>query len=165
VVYAPPDRAQALFASGEVDAWATWEPFLGTVRRETGARVLRTARGLTANTSYYVGARNFVNEQPRLVTTFLEQLREVGRWAQLERDAAATLLASALDLPLRAAMPHLGEARAPELFDATHTNSQQSIADTFHRLGLLDTQIDVARACWKDAANGVASSTLRSARA
>jgi aliphatic sulfonates family ABC transporter substrate-binding protein len=149
VVYATPERAQAMFASGQVDAWATWEPFLGKVRRETGARVVRSARGLTANTSYYVGARGFVHEQPQLVATFLDQLRDVGRWAELERDAAAKLLASALDLPLSAAGPSLGGARAPEPFDASHMLAQQSIADTFYRLGLVDAKIDVTRACWR----------------
>jgi aliphatic sulfonates family ABC transporter substrate-binding protein len=156
VVYATPDRAQAMFASGQVDAWATWEPFLGKARRETAARVVRSARGLTANTSYYVGARGFVHEQPQLVTTFLDQLRDVGRWAELERDDAALLLASALDLPLSAAGPSLGGARAPEPFDASHMLAQQNIADTFHRLGLVDAKIDVTRACWRPAA--VASS-------
>jgi sulfonate transport system substrate-binding protein len=149
VVYATPDRAQALFSSGQVDAWATWEPFLGKVRRETGARVVRSARGLTANTSYYVGARSFVAEQPRLVNIFLDELRDIGRWVELERESAAALLASAQDLPLTAAGPSLAGVRAPELFDAAHVSAQQSIADTFHRLGLVEVQIDVTRACWR----------------
>jgi aliphatic sulfonates family ABC transporter substrate-binding protein len=167
VVYATPDRAQALFASGQVDAWATWEPFLSDVRQKTGARVLRSARGLTANTSYYVGARSFVDQQPRLVTTFLDQLRDVGRWAELEREAATGLLAAALSLPPTAAGPILAGARAPEPFDACHRLSQQNIADTFHRLGLVETKIDVAAACWRPAATAkaTASPSGRPARA
>jgi len=167
VMYANPERAQALFASGQADAWATWEPFLEKVRRETGARVLRSARGLTANTSYYVGARSFVDEQPRLVATFLDQLRDVGRWAELERDAAAKLLSSALQLPPAAVSCSLGAARAPEPFDGAHIRSQQRIADTFHRLGLVDTTIDVARACWPPRATArvAAASSDRPARA
>jgi aliphatic sulfonates family ABC transporter substrate-binding protein len=167
VMYATPERAQTLFASGQVDAWATWEPFLGRVRREAGARVLRNARGLTANTSYYVGARSFVDAQARLVSIFLDQLRDVGRWAELEREDAASLLASALSLPPSAAAPSLGGARAPEPFDASHMLSQQSIADTFHRLGLVDVKIDVTRASWRPDASAKPSlsSSGRPARA
>jgi aliphatic sulfonates family ABC transporter substrate-binding protein len=148
VVYATPERAQALFAGGQVDAWATWEPFLGRARRESGARVLRSARGLTANTSYYVGARNFVDQHPGLVGTFLDQLGEVVRWSAQHPEAASGLLSRALDLPPSAALQSLADARAPERFDATHLRAQQNIADTFHRLGLVDEPIDVSRACW-----------------
>jgi aliphatic sulfonates family ABC transporter substrate-binding protein len=149
VVYAAPERARELFASGQVDAWATWEPFLGRARRESEARILRSARGLTANTSYYVGARGFVADHPHLVACFLQQLREIGRWAETRHDDAAQLLAAAGDLPPVAASASLVHTRAPEPFDAGHRLAQQSIADTFHRLGLVEASIDVARACWQ----------------
>jgi aliphatic sulfonates family ABC transporter substrate-binding protein len=149
VVYAPPDRAEALFESGQVDAWATWEPFLGRAVRAGQARVLRSARGLTANTSYYVGARSFVGEQPALVGLFLDQLREVARWAQVQPARAATLLATELGLPPSAASQNLLHMRAPEAFDTAHVLAQQNIADTFHRLGIVDTRIDVKLACWQ----------------
>jgi aliphatic sulfonates family ABC transporter substrate-binding protein len=149
VVYAAPERAHELFANGQVDAWATWEPFLSRVRRERDARVLCSARGLTENTSYYVGARSFVAAQPQLVACFLQQLREIGRWAETRREDAAQLLAAAIDLPPMAASASLAHTRAPEPFDAGHRLAQQSIADTFHRLGLVDASIDIARACWQ----------------
>jgi sulfonate transport system substrate-binding protein len=146
VIYAAPERAQALFETGQVDAWVTWEPFLGKVQRELNARVLRSAHGLTSNTSYYVGSRAFVSEQPRLVALFLEQLHEVGRWVERDQQAAANLLATTLDLPLTAAFPRLANSRAPEPFDGSHLLAQQNIADTFQRLGLIDTTLDISRA-------------------
>jgi sulfonate transport system substrate-binding protein len=153
VVYAPPDRAEALFMSGQVDAWATWEPFLGNAIRARTARILRSARGLTANTGYYVGARSFVTENPALVGLFLEQLREVTRWAEVQPGQAAAMLAAELDLPPSAASASLLNIRAPEPFDVAHTLAQQNIADTFHRLGIVDTRIDVKRACWRHPAS------------
>ena len=153
VVYAPPDRAEALFASGRVDAWATWEPFLGNAIRARTARILRSARGLTANTGYYVGARSFVTENPALVSLFLGQLREVTRWAEVQPGQAAAMLAAELDLPPLAASASLLNIRAPEPFDVAHTLAQQNIADTFYRLGIVDTRIDVKRACWRHPAS------------
>jgi len=147
VVYAPPDRAEALFASGQIDAWATWEPFLGKAQRAGQARVLRSARGLTANTSYYVGARDFATEHPKLVSMFLDQLREVARWAEVQPAQAAALLAGELGLPPSAASHSLTNLRVPEPFDAPHILAQQNIADTFYRLGIVDTKIDVRLAC------------------
>jgi len=148
VVYAAPEHAQALFTSGQVDAWATWEPFLSRVQREAGARVVRSARGLTTNTSYYVGASSFVQREPKLVASFLEQLQAVGYWAETERSHAASLLASALEVPLTAAGQSFASVRAPEPFDRVHLAAQQNLADTFRRLGLVDAPVDVTRACW-----------------
>jgi sulfonate transport system substrate-binding protein len=162
VVYAPPDRAEALFASGQIDAWATWEPFLGNVLRSGEARVLRNARGLTANTSYYVGARSFVSAQPALVELFLDQLREVARWAEVAPGQAAMLLAAELDLPSTAAETCLANIGAPQPFDSAHALAQQNIADTFHRLGIVDTRIDVTRARWLRAASPSSSPAARS---
>jgi aliphatic sulfonates family ABC transporter substrate-binding protein len=164
VVYVAPERAFSLFASGQADAWATWEPFLSTAQHDLGARVIRSAHGLTANTSYYVGSRSFVAQHPRLVAMFLEQLREVGRWAERERQGAAALVASTLALPLSAAGQSFGGVRAPEPFDRTHLHSQQSIANTFHRLGLVDAEIDVARA-WLPAPSSTQAPRARPARA
>jgi sulfonate transport system substrate-binding protein len=154
VIYAPPDRTEALFASGQVDAWATWEPFLGKATRAGRARILRSARGLTANTSYYVGARDFATEHPKLVGIFLDQLREVARWAEVQPAQAAALLAGELGLPPSAASHSLTNLRVPEPFDAPHILAQQNIADTFHRLGIVDTRIDVRLACSRRTAHG-----------
>jgi len=162
VVYAPPDRAEALFASGQVDAWATWEPFLGKALRAGQARVLRSARGLTANTSYYVGSRSFVSQHPELVGVFLDQLREVARWAEVQPGQAVSLMAAELGLPLSAASDSLANMRAPEAFDSAHVLAQQNIADTFHRLGIVDARIDVKLACWRRSA-GQAGARARSA--
>jgi aliphatic sulfonates family ABC transporter substrate-binding protein len=148
VAYAAPDRAQAMLEQSLVDAWATWEPYLGRVQRDTGARVLRNARGLTANTSYYVASRSFAAERPDLVEVFLEQVARVAQWARDNGEAALTLLASALGAPLSVAASTLGCMRAPEPFSEVHLAAQQAIADTLHRLQLIAAPVEVAQARW-----------------
>jgi len=161
VVYASPAHARSIFASGQVDAWVTWEPFLGIGQRELGARVLRSAHGLTSNTSYYIGARDFVAGQPELVALFLEQLREVARWMERDQHAAANMLATSLDLPLTAAVPGLLSRGEPEPFDVSHLVAQQTIADKFRRLGLIDTSVDISRA-WTPSETSKQAWTARS---
>jgi hypothetical protein len=60
---------------------------------------------------------------------------------------AAALLAGELGLPPSAASHSLTNLRAPEPFDMPHILAQQNIGDTFYRLGIVDTKIDVRLAC------------------
>jgi aliphatic sulfonates family ABC transporter substrate-binding protein len=75
----PPTGARAAFDSGEVDAWAIWNPLLATVIRDTGARILRDGSGLCTNVAYYVGTRDFADSHGDIVKLFLHEVSAVGR--------------------------------------------------------------------------------------
>jgi aliphatic sulfonates family ABC transporter substrate-binding protein len=151
VAYATPDRAQLMFERALVDAWATWQPFLGSVQRECGARILRDASGLTTNTSYYIATRKLTEQNPELVATFLEQVNEVAQWAQANGEAAMTLLGSTLGTPRAVLKSALTQLRAPVPFGAAHAAAQQTIADTFHRLKLIAAPVQVEQTRWRPA--------------
>lgn len=52
--YLTPADARAAFASGNVDAWVTWDPFFASVEQQDKVRVLSTARGLAGYQRYYL---------------------------------------------------------------------------------------------------------------
>jgi aliphatic sulfonates family ABC transporter substrate-binding protein len=145
----PPLEARAEFLRGSVDAWATWNPILASVRRTTAARVLRDARGLASNRAFYVARRAFADAHPEVVDSFLGQVGAVGRWANDSREAAVRALAPHVDFPAAA----LEDTLARTVFDtrpidAEAMASQQRIADTFHRVNFITRSVQVGEAVW-----------------
>jgi sulfonate transport system substrate-binding protein len=144
-----PVDAQRAFASGDVDAWAIWNPHLASLQETLPTRVLRDARGLANNRAFYMGRHAFANAHPEVVQAFLGQVGAVGRWANESRAAAARTLAPHVDLT--ASMLEAALARTPfdtQPMDREAMDSQQRIADTFHRLELIPRSVDVGEAVW-----------------
>jgi aliphatic sulfonates family ABC transporter substrate-binding protein len=144
-----PDHARAAFARGEVDAWAIWNPLLASLQQSLPTRVVRDAQGLASNRAFYVGRLAFADAHPEIVAAFLGQVGAVGRWANEQRGEAARALAPHVNLPEAAVEAAL--ARTP--FDTQPVgrdavDSQQRIADTFHRLKLIVRPVQVEDAVW-----------------
>ena len=116
----PPDDAYGAFIRREVDAWAIWNPLLASLQREMPTRVLRDARGLAPNRTFYIGRRAFADAHPDVVDAILGQVGTVG-------------------------------GSAARIDDET-MESQQSIADTFHRLKFIARPVHVGDAVWRRAA-------------
>lgn len=71
---APPEAATA-FASGQVDAWATWDQYLASAQLLEGAHVVAHLADLTAtNPSVHVVRRGFLEEHPDVVVAAYEAL-------------------------------------------------------------------------------------------
>jgi aliphatic sulfonates family ABC transporter substrate-binding protein len=145
----PPLAARAAFVRGEVDAWATWDPFLASVEEMLPTRILRDAQGLADNRAFYVARRPFAEAHPEVVEAFLGEVGAVGRWANASRPAAARLLAPQLRLTetaLQAALLRTTFNTQPLGPEAM--GSQQRIADALHRLGLISRPVNVWEAAW-----------------
>jgi sulfonate transport system substrate-binding protein len=145
----PPGEAREIFIRRQVEAWATWNPMLAEACRTVGCRVLRDARGLASNRTFYVGRRTFVDGHPNLVEAFLGQAAAVGRWANESRGAAVRALAMSVELPLE--VVDASFARTPfdtRPIDDESVASQQRIADTFHRLNFIARRVRVRDAVW-----------------
>jgi aliphatic sulfonates family ABC transporter substrate-binding protein len=145
----PPREARDAFGRGEVDAWATWDPFMAAAQQTLAIRVLRDARGLADNRAFYVARRAFADAHPETIEAFLGQVGAVGRWAGESRSAAARLLAPQVDLAESAI--ELALARAAfdtRPLDRDAMDSQQRIADALHRLDFVTRAVDVWEAVW-----------------
>jgi sulfonate transport system substrate-binding protein len=146
-VFLAPADARAAFERGSVDAWVIWDPFLAAAEAATGARVLADGTGVVANTQFYLGARSFIDANPRVIEVLLAQLREVDRWAKTDIGAVATQLSPSIGLPvpvLEAALQRQSYGIQP--IGAQAIAEQQKIADAFFKLGLLPRSLEVAQA-------------------
>ena len=148
-LFVPPAGARAAFEGGKVDAWAIWDPFLASIQKATGARILRDAQGLAKNPGYYVGTRSFADANPRLVRVFVDEVRKAGLYANAHGSEVVDLLAPLLGIEKPALALALGRNPfgagpiTPEL-----VASQQHVADTYFRLKLIPRAIRVADAQW-----------------
>ena len=150
-VYLTPPDGRAAFASGSVDAWAIWDPFLADAEAEAGARVLRNATGLVPNRQFILATRKFVGCSPDELRLVLKTLSANDAWAASHRGVIGPLLAREVKLPLSAvqrAADRLAFGTSP--IDDAIVADQQKIADAFYALHLIPSAIDVRDAVWRD---------------
>ena len=148
-VYAAPHEIQQQLATGAVDAWVAWDPFLTVAQRSGKVRVLKDGDGLVSNHQFHLASSELAARHPQIVHCLLEKLREVGRSAvrnpaKTARGAAAELGIDATSLEI--AIRRLTHGAKP--LDIRVIHEQQKIADRFYALGLIPRAITVRQAVW-----------------
>ncbi len=144
-VYLQPPDARAALQSGAVDAWAIWDPFLAAAEIDAQARSLTAGMKLSSHREFYFGRREFVEDNPALVSALLDVLQVSGKQAMDDPKKTAAFLAPKLGLSL--AVMERSEARKQryggEPLNGQAIADQQAVADTFFRLGLIPKAIRV----------------------
>jgi sulfonate transport system substrate-binding protein len=146
-VYLAPADGRAAFESGDVDAWVIWDPFLAAAQKASDARILADGAGLVENRQYYLAYRSFAQSHPELLKIIQEEIARTDAWAAQHQPEVVQLLAKHTGLDSAAvtlAVSRLAYGTGP-ITPAT-VAYQQSIADTFFKLGLIPQQIRVADA-------------------
>jgi sulfonate transport system substrate-binding protein len=148
--YLAPADGRAAFARGSVDAWVIWDPYLAAGQAATHARVLADATGLAKNPQFYLASASFAKARPDLLRVVLDEIGKTDAWAAKHQAEVAALLAPHTGLPLdvlHVALARLGYGVGPITPDIVA--SQQLIADTFFKAGLLPKAIAVRDAVWQ----------------
>lgn len=151
-VYLVPADARAAFASGNVDAWSIWDPYLAAAERQLGARALTNGEGIVRNVEYYVARRSFANEHPDVVHAVLAELQQIDGWAEHNVPAVASQLAPLTGLDpetLQLALGRTGYGVLP--VDAERFSYQQQIADTLYEIKLIPKKLTITDARWDKA--------------
>ncbi len=148
VDYLQPADARAALASGSIDAWSVWEPYISAVEAQSGAHVLADgSHGLASYQRYYLASSTFAAADPQALRTIYEALREAGIWAKAHPQEAARLLAPLWGLDeatVASALSH--RSLLVRAVTRKRLAEQQRIADVFYAQGLLPTAVDTARA-------------------
>jgi sulfonate transport system substrate-binding protein len=144
VYLAPPDGLAA-FERKAVDAWVIWDPYLASAQAALPTRVLADATGLVPNHQFYLGSRRFAD--PAVITAFKEAIAEIDRNTAGNPRAGAKILAPITGLPEDVVSDSLArQTWAIQPLDAKVIATQQEIADTFFKLGLIPKAIKIADA-------------------
>ncbi|RYG07925.1 MAG: aliphatic sulfonate ABC transporter substrate-binding protein, partial [Burkholderiales bacterium] len=100
-VYLAPADGRAAFESKNVDAWVIWDPFQAAAEKATGARVLADGSpGVVNNYQYYLGARDFVAKNPKVIQALFEDSVTQGIWLKKNIRQAAELIGPLQGLPV-----------------------------------------------------------------
>jgi NitT/TauT family transport system substrate-binding protein len=96
----PEQHAEAL-VKGEVDAVATWEPYLGMLRTQLGANgTIFYSEGIYELPFNIAGAREYVVGHPETIKKLLRALVRAERFYKDEPDAARKIIADAMNVSL-----------------------------------------------------------------
>ncbi|WP_459986986.1 aliphatic sulfonate ABC transporter substrate-binding protein [Komagataeibacter kakiaceti] len=148
VSYLLPAAARPAFETGQVDAWAIWDPYLSGADADT--RTIATGDDVEGGTAFYLARRGFFEESPDLVRTVLAAVAKCDDWAANHRDEVIALLARSTGLAPDVVARSLAKLRYGLLpMTPDVVAGQQAIADGFHAAGLLTTVPDVAAAAPK----------------
>jgi sulfonate transport system substrate-binding protein len=147
-VFLQPADARAAFAKGAVDAWSIWDPFFAG-GQAAGGVLLTDGTGLMPNRSFYTAGKDFAASSPDALNAAIEVINDLENWEQTHQADAATAISPSIGLPPDVLKIWFGRSKygvnklTPEIFAG-----QQKIADTFFKLGLIPTQINVSADAW-----------------
>ncbi|MFC3607213.1 sulfonate ABC transporter substrate-binding protein [Stutzerimonas tarimensis] len=148
-VYLPPADARAAFERGSVDAWVIWDPFQAAAEEQLQARTLRDGQGLVSNHQFYLAARPFADRNPDVITTLIDEIRDIGHWVEDNVDEATAQVAPLLGLSseiTRKAVVRQGYGAKP--ISPAVVRAQQDIADTFTELKLIPERLVIQDMIW-----------------
>lgn len=134
IAYASPIDAQNAFASGHLDAWAVWYPFVGQATAR-GAQVLVDGAAWPETGLNFTVANRQALEDPartRQLGNLLARLARAQAWATGHPDAWAQALAESTRLPLPLVHEMLARQQLEYVpIDASVIALQQRLADAF----------------------------------
>lgn len=153
---APPD-ALAAFRSGDIDAWAIWDPYFAVAETDPQTRVLTTAEGIVPAWSYFLANSTFTAANPDLVVDLLGELAAVGRRAQADLDVTVPALSAITGVPedvTRVALTRPGfDLGSVGPLSSEAVAYQQALADEFHGLGILPKALSIQDIVWQPQAS------------
>lgn len=140
------DAAEGLaaFTKGEFDVYGTWDPYLAIVENTVETRTIVNGSDLTENRTFYFATEELLSEKPDVVSIILEELQNADQWANKNKEEVSEILAKELGLDVEP-LQQANERRTfgVQKMDDTIISSQQQLADTFYKAGLLENEISV----------------------
>ncbi|MGU3359108.1 aliphatic sulfonate ABC transporter substrate-binding protein [Methylobacterium sp. M6A4_1b] len=143
--YLTPSDGRAALASGSVEAWVAWDPFLSAAEQQTGARTLRDGTGLSQYKRYYLAGADYATRRADVLALLFGKLRETGAWVKADPEAAAARLGALWKLdPAIVRQANARRSYQVEPVTRAALAEQQTIADAFRTEGLLPRAVDAA---------------------
>ncbi|MEE4463928.1 ABC transporter substrate-binding protein [Azotobacter chroococcum] len=146
-----PDGAAA-FRTGQLDAWAIYGYSVPLAQTSVGARVLKRANGyLSGNYLFFASPEAIADPQRHAaIADFFARLQKAFAWRQANPERYAAALAAEIGVPVEAVLALLrNESQVRRLVpvDDAAIHSQQDVADTFLKAGVIERPVDV-RPLW-----------------
>jgi sulfonate transport system substrate-binding protein len=146
--YLQPADGLAALASGHVDAWDIWSPFVEQAEAQDHARPLVTGVGYGSPYSFTVAARGALADPAKAaaIRDYLKLLAEAHAWAATHQAAWAAVWAKTTGLPV-AVMTKAAKDDAARAVPVTPAvvASEQQVSNAFTSAGLIPGHVDLGR--------------------
>jgi sulfonate transport system substrate-binding protein len=146
--YLQPADGLAALASGHVDAWDIWSPFVEQAEAQDHARLLVSGVGYGSPYSFTVAARGALADPAKAaaIRDYLKLLAQAHAWAATHQAAWAAVWAKATGLPasIMAAAAKDDAAVAVPITPAV-VASEQQVSNSFTAAGLIPGHVDFSK--------------------
>ncbi|OUJ13679.1 aliphatic sulfonate ABC transporter substrate-binding protein [Acetobacter sp. DsW_063] len=140
-------NARTALASGSIDAWAIWDPYVATVELEDNARPLLTAKGLVEEVECGVANESAVALKRDQLLDFLSRVGRAAAWSDSHQEERARAFSADTGVPLDVARLTVSRQRFTPLSSVTdHAVAvHQHVADLYQAAGVIPSRIEVAQ--------------------
>lgn len=147
--YLQPADARAAFESGQVDAWAIWDPFLSSAKIELNAKVLTDTEGLKPNSSFYLASRDFAAQHPDVVVKFVQAIDTADKAITADPVKFGKVIESITGLKPDVALASVKSRNyGVNFLDEATVQAQQQVADAYYRQQLIPKAVAVKDIFW-----------------
>lgn len=143
--YMQPVDAQAALVSGNVDAWATWDPYVALSEARQRARSIANGVGVSSGLSFEAATDTAIRDKRAELADFLRRVAAGQRWALSHPDEVAAIQSRVTGLPVDVLKTVYQRAQLhPVPIDDSVIAEQQRTADLYLRADVIKTRLDVA---------------------
>jgi sulfonate transport system substrate-binding protein len=140
-----PADAKAALASGNVDAWSTWDPYVALAEQKDHDRGIANGIDLSSGLSFQAATETSIRDKHAEIADFLKRVAAGQRWALAHPDEVAAMQSKVTGLPPEVLKTVYVRAQLhPVAIDDGLIAEQQKTADLYHRADVIKTRLDVA---------------------
>jgi sulfonate transport system substrate-binding protein len=140
-----PADAKAALASGDVDAWSTWDPYVALAEQRDHDRSIANGVNLSSGLSFQAATESSIKEKQREIADFLIRVAAAQRWALSHPDEVAAMQSKVTGLPPDVLKTVYQRAQLhPVPIDDGLIAEQQKTANLYERADVIKTHLDVA---------------------
>ncbi|MGF6446204.1 ABC transporter substrate-binding protein [Paraburkholderia youngii] len=141
-----PADAKAALASGNVDAWSTWDPYVALAEQRDQDRSIANGVNLSSGLSFQAATETSIKDKHAEIADFLKRVAAGQRWALSHPDEVAAMQSKVTGLPPEVLMTVYQRAQLhPVVIDDGLIAEQQKTADLYHRADVIKTPLDVTK--------------------
>jgi sulfonate transport system substrate-binding protein len=147
IQYLLPADAKAALGSAAIDAWSTWEPYVGISEVQDHFRVLVDGTGLPIPDGTLVASNSAIATKRDLLVDFLKRHARAHLWAIAHPEEYAQVFARQTGLSVEVArviVQHTNYRVVP--IDAGVISAHQKVADLYRKSGVIRQAVDVSQA-------------------
>ena len=142
-----PGDALAAFGSGDIDAWAVWDPFLALGESVHGGQVIERSGGIASSLTFQVTSENALANPAKqaAIADFLSRIRGSAEWRDANAESWSGNFAELTGLPPEISLitiQHSASTWVP--IDDAVIEAQQRNADALFAAAEIPVELDVA---------------------